>query len=70
MCAVSAGAGRILPRADRVTAKLVAEAKRHNLKVITWTVNDPKRMKQLRALGVDGMMSDFPDRLAAVTRGA
>lgn len=68
--AVGAGAGTILPRANRVTAKLMAEAKRHNLKVITWTVNAPKQMKQLMALGVDGIMSDFPDCLAAVVRGA
>jgi glycerophosphoryl diester phosphodiesterase len=67
--AVGAGASTILPRVTRVTAKLIAEARRHHLKVVTWTVNDPKRMKQLIALGVDGIMSDFPDRLAAVVRG-
>lgn len=68
--AVSAGAGTILPRANRVTAKLIAEARRHNLKVVTWTVNDAKQMKRLMALGVDGIMSNFPDRLAAMVRGA
>jgi glycerophosphoryl diester phosphodiesterase len=47
----------------------MAEAKRHGLKVVTWTVNDPKRMKELIALGVDGIMTDYPDRLALVRRG-
>ena len=64
--AISAGAGTILPRADRVTPKLIQEARAHNLKMVTWTVNDKKIMKELIALGVDGIMSDFPDRLAAV----
>jgi glycerophosphoryl diester phosphodiesterase len=63
-------AGVILPRFNRVSAKLVAQAKRNNLEVVTWTVNDPKQMKRLIKLGVDGMMSDFPDRLAALARGA
>jgi glycerophosphoryl diester phosphodiesterase len=68
--AVGAGAGTILPRANRVTGKLIAQAHRQNLKVVTWTVNDLRRMKQLIALGVDGIMSNFPDRLAAAVRGA
>ena len=67
--ATSAGAVVILPRVDRVTVKLIAEARRHNLKVITWTVDDPKRMKQLMAFGVDGIMSNYPDRLASVVHG-
>jgi glycerophosphoryl diester phosphodiesterase len=67
--AVDAGVRTVLPRADRVTPDLVAEAKRHDLKVVTWTVNDPKQMKALIAEGVDGIMTDFPDRLAALVRG-
>jgi glycerophosphoryl diester phosphodiesterase len=66
--AVAAGAKIILPHASRVTSKLIAEAKREGLKVVTWTVNDSKQMKQFMALGVDGIMSDFPDRLAALVR--
>ena len=48
---------------------MIAEAKRQDLKVVTWTVNDRKIMKYLIDLGVDGIMSDFPDRLAAAVRG-
>jgi len=67
--AESAGARTILPRRDRVTPKLIADAGRRGLQVVTWTVNDPKQMKRLMALGVDGIMSNFPDRLAAVAGG-
>lgn len=67
--AVDAGAETLLPRANRVTGKLVAEAKRHNLQVVTWTVDQPKQMKKLIALGVDGIMTNYPDRLAALLSG-
>lgn len=36
------------------------------IKVIPWTVNDSKDMKRLIELGVDGIISDYPDRLAKV----
>jgi glycerophosphoryl diester phosphodiesterase len=67
--AVNTGAKTILPRADRLTPKLIETARREELKVVTWTVNDPKQMKQFITWGVDGIMSDFPDRLAATVRG-
>jgi glycerophosphoryl diester phosphodiesterase len=66
--AVDAGAKILLPRTDRVTAKLVAEAKRHELKVVTWTTNDRKKMRKLITLGVDGIITNYPDRLAAILR--
>jgi len=67
--AVDTGVRTVLPRADRVSPDLVAEAKRNDIKVVTWTVNDPKEMKALMAVGVDGIMTDYPDRLAALVRG-
>ncbi|MFZ2880751.1 MAG: glycerophosphodiester phosphodiesterase family protein [Phototrophicaceae bacterium] len=38
-------------------------ARQHGYKVNTWTVNDPERARQLRDLGVDVVMTDFPDRI-------
>jgi glycerophosphoryl diester phosphodiesterase len=32
-----------------------------------WTINDPEEMKQLIDFGVDGIITDFPDRLLTVT---
>jgi glycerophosphoryl diester phosphodiesterase len=37
--------------------------------VVPWTVNDPKDWDRLLAWGVDGITTDYPDRLAAVLRG-
>jgi glycerophosphoryl diester phosphodiesterase len=68
--AVSAGAKILLPRVDRVTAKLVAAAKRNGLQVVTWTVNDPRKMRTLIALGLDGIITNYPERLAAVLRAS
>ena len=31
-----------------------------------WTINEPAEMERLLDLGVDGVMSDFPGRLAEV----
>ena len=37
----------------------------HNLgrQVFTYTVNDPQDIRRMRELGVDGIVSDFPDRI-------
>ncbi len=42
------------------------EAQRLGLKVVVWTVNDPDDMASLIDLGVDGIITDYPDRLRRV----
>jgi len=42
------------------------EAQGLGLKVVVWTVNDPADMASLIDLGVDGFITDFPDRARAV----
>lgn len=49
-----------------VTPELVKEAHQLGLKVNVWTVNDPPTMAQMLDLGVDGITTDYPDRLRAV----
>lgn len=44
----------------------LAEAKRLDLRVVVWTVNEPADMRSLIDLGVDGIITDYPDRLRAV----
>jgi glycerophosphoryl diester phosphodiesterase len=48
------------------TAALVAQAHRADLKVIPWTANDPATMHKLMDDGVDGLITDYPDRLRQV----
>jgi glycerophosphoryl diester phosphodiesterase len=47
-----------------VDAAVVAQARAAGRQVIVWTVNDPDAIAALAGLGVDGIISDFPERLA------
>lgn len=68
MCdgAAAVGAHVISPEHVLVDAALVERAHAAGLGVLPWTVNDPKRMVQLVEDGVDGLVSDYPDRALAV----
>jgi glycerophosphoryl diester phosphodiesterase len=46
-----------------VTAAMVSRAHKYGIKVVPWTVNDLPTMRKLVADGVDGIISDYPDRL-------
>ena len=60
------GARQFCPRADLVTPELIAEAHEAGLQVATWTANKPDEMRRLVLAGVDGVMTDYPDRFQAV----
>jgi glycerophosphoryl diester phosphodiesterase len=60
------GARQMCPRAALVTPELVDEAHRSDLCIVAWTANKPEEMRSLIAAGVDGIMTDFPDRLRAI----
>ncbi len=51
-----------------VTEDYIRAAKERNLDVHVWTINDVEDMKRLIALDVDGIMTDFPDRLLDVLK--
>ncbi len=51
-----------------VTRDFVAHAHAHGLVVHVWTIDEPDEMRALLALGIDGIVTDFPARLAAVIR--
>ncbi len=53
----------IHPHKKLVKEKLVAQAHKAGLNVYTWTVNDPQEIKHMKNLGVDGIFSDYPDRI-------
>ena len=48
------------------TPALVAEAHESGLPVIPWSVDDPATMASLMDAGVDGLITDYPDRLREV----
>lgn len=48
------------------TPALVEAARRRNLRVQVWTVNDEERMRELARIGVAGIMTDRPDQLLEV----
>ena len=52
----------ISPHYKSLTKNLVKEYQKQSLKVIPWTVNEVVDMKRLIDWGVDGIISDYPDR--------
>lgn len=62
----AAGGAVWSPYFGDVTPAKIAEAKTLGLKVVVWTVNEPKDIERMLALKVDGIISDYPDRVKAV----
>jgi glycerophosphoryl diester phosphodiesterase len=56
------GAVSIHLHIDSVTEERVKQIHAEGLKVFVYTVNDPEDMRELIALSVDGIFTDFPDR--------
>ncbi len=49
------------PSYQLVTAELVQKCHEMGIKVIPWTVNTREKIEDLKKMGVDGIISDFPD---------
>ena len=52
------------PHYSLVTPELVKECHGRKIRLVVWTVNDPSLMKKFREMGVDGIISDYPDRFS------
>jgi glycerophosphoryl diester phosphodiesterase len=64
---VEAAGGAIWsPNGGALTEALVKEAQALGLKVLPWTINNPADMERFIGWGVDGIITDYPDRLRAV----
>jgi glycerophosphoryl diester phosphodiesterase len=59
------GAWSLHPDKHCVTPKLVADAHGRGLKVFVFTINQPAEIARMKKLGVDGVFSDFPERVIA-----
>ncbi len=65
--AIKAAGGRIWSSYHReVSAKAIKLAQDQGLSVNVWTVNESARMRELIEMGVDGIITDYPDRLRRV----
>ena len=66
--ALEVGARQLAVRGDLVKPMFLKEARKKDLQVICWTVNHPAHIRTLMEAGVDGIMSDYPDRLVAAQK--
>ena len=51
----------ISPAFQLVTPEYVNDCHKHGVKVLPWTVNDRDTIIRLKSMGVDGIISDYPD---------
>ena len=49
-----------------IAPRFIDAAHTRNLEVHAWTINDEADMERMIALGVDGIITDYPDRLLAL----
>lgn len=49
------------PEHTLVTAEMVKYCREHKIRLIPWTVNTKARIDELKAMGVDGIISDYPN---------
>ena len=67
--AVKAAGGTVWsPNFKDITETLVREAQSLGLKVVPWTVNDEADLARLLDWKVDGIITDYPDRLRAILK--
>jgi glycerophosphoryl diester phosphodiesterase len=53
------------PHYKLVTAQTVADCKKNNMKLVPWTVNTKNEIDSLITLGVNGIITDYPDLIPA-----
>ena len=64
---LEAQADILSPHYTSVSFKMIQKAHEKNIRVIPYTVNDVDKMKELILWGVDGIITDYPDRLCEVS---
>ena len=56
----------VIKELSLATRLLVNNAHKHNMAVHYWTINDPKVMRELIAIGADGIVTDNPELLISI----
>ena len=51
------------PNHTLVDEELVKQCHDKGMKIVPWTVNDVKQFKKLKKLGIDGVITDYPDMI-------
>lgn len=59
--AVEVGAATVCLNIRRVTLEIVERARKADLKIIGWVVNTQDHLRLVRALGLDGATTDYPE---------
>ena len=49
------------PAYQRVNTDVLKACRQSGMRLIPWTVNDMTKLEELRRLGVDGIITDYPD---------
>lgn len=62
-CATRVNAYSLHPSKEFINQALVDDAHKRGMKVFAYTPNDMDFIQKVKSLGVDGLFSDFPDRL-------
>lgn len=65
-CATELGAQALNISEEFVDGRLIQDAHSRGLKVYAYTVNHPDDISLLRDAGIDGVFSDYPDRVLAL----
>ncbi len=56
------------PNTILVNKKLIEKCHKKKVKIIPWTINDEKKMLEFKDMGVDGLITDYPDKAIKVLR--
>jgi glycerophosphoryl diester phosphodiesterase len=51
----------IFPFYECLDGPFVRDAHQRGIKVIAWTINRPEDIKEIAEMGVDGIISNYPD---------
>lgn len=64
--AVQMGCTSLHPPVDETEASLVASCREAGMQIFPYTANEEGQLRRLVSLGVDGIYTDYPDRLASI----